>query len=73
MVAWRTGALYVAYNRSPNAVTITLPAGPTWYRVADTGAWMEPQANSSEPGAEYMMHQAQYSLAARSVGLFLTK
>jgi isoamylase len=73
VLAWSTGAIYVAYNRSPNAVTITLPAGPTWYRVADTGAWMEPQANSSEPGAEYMMHQSQYSLAARSVALFLTK
>ena len=73
VLAWRIGATYVAYNRSPNAVTITLPAGPTWYRVADTGAWMEPQANSSDPGSEYMMHQAQYTLAARSAALFLTR
>ncbi|MBV8758816.1 MAG: glycogen-debranching protein [Deltaproteobacteria bacterium] len=73
VLAWRIGATYVAYNRSPNPLTITLPSGPTWYRVADTGAWMEPQANSSEAGSEYQMHQAQYTLAGRSAALFLTR
>ena len=73
VLAWQTGAIYVAYNRSPNQLTITLPAGPTWYRVGDTGAWMEPQANFSEPGAEYQMHQRQYTLAGRAAAIFLTR
>jgi glycogen operon protein len=68
-LAWRTGNVYVAYNRSANPVTITLPTGPTWYREADTGAWLETSANWSE----YMMHQTQYNLAARSAAVFLAK
>lgn len=61
--------MYVAYNRSPNPATITLPAGPTWYREADTGAWLEDHANWDE----YMMHQTQYTLAPRSAAVFLAK
>jgi glycogen operon protein len=68
-LAWRTGNVYVAYNRSPNPATITLPAGPTWYREADTGAWLEDHANWDE----YMMHQSQYNLAPRSAAVFLAK
>jgi isoamylase len=81
VLAWRldgaalgdsADAIYVAYNRSPLAVQVTLPAG-TWYRVADTGAWMEPQANISAPGSEYKMNQARYDMAPRSLALFVSK
>jgi hypothetical protein len=44
-----------------------------WYRVADTGAWDEPGANIAAPGDEYMMHQSQYALAARSLALFIAR
>jgi glycogen operon protein len=67
-LAWRAGNVYVAYNRSPNPATITLPPG-TWYREADTGAWLEDHANWDE----YMMHQTQYNLAARSAALFVAR
>jgi glycogen operon protein len=81
VLAWRldgaalgdsADAIYVAYNRSAQDVQITLPAG-TWYRVADTGAWMEPQANISAPGTEYKMNQSRYDLAARSLALFVSR
>jgi glycogen operon protein len=65
-------AIYVAYNRGAQDVQITLPAG-TWYRVADTGAWMEPQANISAPGTEYKMNQSRYDLAPRSLALFVSR
>jgi hypothetical protein len=78
VLAWRldgaslgdaSPALYVAYNRGAAQVQVTLPPSPTgsWYRVADAGAWMEPQANSAAPGAEYRMNQARNDLVgARS-------
>ena len=67
-----TASIYVAYNRGAAAVTVTLPAG-TWYRAADTGAWDEPDANFALPGSEYLMHQATYSLGARSLAIFVTR
>ena len=85
VLAWRldgaalgdvSPALYVAYNRSTQVVPLTLPpppAGLAWYRVADTGSWMEPQANSAEPGAEYRMNQSRYDLVARSLALFVAR
>jgi isoamylase len=85
VLAWRldgaalgdpSPALYVAYNRGTALVALTLPpppAGFAWYRVADTAAWMEPQANFAEPGAEYRMQQARYDLGARSLAIFLAR
>jgi isoamylase len=69
-------AIYVAYNRSPNQVAVTLaapPSGLAWYRVADTGAWMEAQANIAAPGGEYKMNQSRYDLVGRSLALFVAR
>ncbi|MBA2544752.1 MAG: glycogen-debranching protein [Deltaproteobacteria bacterium] len=68
-------AIYVIYNRDSKPAAITLPPPPAaaWYRVADTGAWMEAQANFAEPGAEHRMQQARYDLAARSLAVFIAK
>src|SRR6185437_7714505 len=77
IVAWTAGAaIYVAYNRGTTDATVTIPAAPSglvWYRVADTGAWDEAGANIAAPGDEYMMHQSQYALAARSLALFIAR
>jgi hypothetical protein len=83
VLAWRLdgaslgdGTIYIAYNHSATQQRITLPpppAGLAWYRVADTGAWMESEANFSEPGAEHRMQQANYDLAARSLALFVAR
>ena len=85
VLAWRldgtmlgdpAAAVFVTYNRGPAEIATTLPAPPAgtaWYRVADTGAWMEPQANSSEPGSEYRMNQSRYDLAGRSLALFIAR
>jgi glycogen operon protein len=73
VLGWRylgNDPIYVVYNRSAQAQRITLPAG-TWLRVADTGAWMEPDANFSAPGSEHRMMQSQYDLAARSLAMFV--
>ncbi len=68
-------SIYVVYNRGADPIQITLPASPTgtWYRVADTGAWMEPQHNIVEPGSEYQMHQSKYDLDARSLAVFIAR
>jgi isoamylase len=85
VLAWRldgaalgdvSPAIYVAYNRGLALAQVTLPPPPSglaWYRVADTGAWMEPQANSAAPGAEYRMNQSRYDLVARSLALFIAR
>jgi isoamylase len=68
--------LYIVYNRSPQAVQVTLPpapAGRVWHRAADTAAWMEPQSNFHAAGAEYRMNQALYDLGARAVAIFIAK
>ncbi len=44
-----------------------------WYRVADTGAWMEPQSNIHAPGAEYRMNGVRYDLAARSLAVWVRR
>jgi glycogen operon protein len=62
-------SIYVAVNAWSGAITATLPApraGKTWYRVADTAAWMEGQGNAVEPGQEEALAGATYSVAARS-------
>ncbi|MGE0403724.1 MAG: hypothetical protein AB7T06_43860, partial [Kofleriaceae bacterium] len=69
-------SIYVAYNRGTTDAILQLPAPPAnlaWYRVADTGAWMEPQANISAPGNEYRMNQRRYDLGARSIALFIAR
>lgn len=85
VLAWRldgatlgdvSPAIYIAYNRGPQAVAVTLPpppAGLAWYRAADTGAWMEPQANFAAPGTEYRMNQARYDLGGRALALFVAR
>jgi glycogen operon protein len=80
IVAWQVGGtsdpIYIAYNRSTTDTTVTIPAAPaglTWYRVADTAAWDEPAANIAAPGDEYMMHQSQYTVYARSLALFIAR
>jgi glycogen operon protein len=69
-------AIYILYNRGTQGIAATLPpapAGTAWYRVADTGAWMEPQANITEPGGEHRMNQARYDIGPRALALFLAK
>ena len=83
VLAWRLDGtalgdqtLYVAYNRSPQGVRITLPAPPSglaWYRAADTAAWMEAQNNFHAPGAEYRMNQSLYDLGGRAVAIFIAR
>jgi glycogen operon protein len=68
--------LYIVYNHSAQQIRITLPpppAGLAWYRVGDTAAWMEPQANFAAPGSEYRMGHSQYDLAARAVAIFVAR
>ncbi len=75
VLAWQIGSIYAAYNRGSAAVTVTLPAAPngaTWFRSGDTQSGLEPN-NWAAPGAEYMMHQALYTLAARSIAVFVAK
>jgi glycogen operon protein len=77
VLAWRTGTLYVAYNRGTAQVTVTLPAAPApagtgWYRAADTSAGLEPN-NFAVPGSEYRMQGGSYGLAARSLAIFIAR
>ncbi len=83
VLAWRLDGgslddqtLYIAYNRSPQQVQISLPAPPAglaWYRVGDTSAWMEAQNNFHAPGSEYRMNQSLYDLGARGLVIFVAK
>ena len=75
VLAWRTGELYVAYNRGAAQVTLTLPAAPAgtaWYRAADTSAALEP-TNFAVPGSEYRMMGSSYGLSARSLAIFIAQ
>jgi glycogen operon protein len=70
------GAIYLAYNGSTAAVAATLPppaAGTSWWRVADTGAWMEPEDNIHAAGAEVRIGGNRYDVAARSLALFIER
>lgn len=85
VLAWRldgtalgdpSPALYVIYNRGSTAIAATLPSPPTgtaWYRVADTGSWMESQNNFAMPDNEARMNQSRYDLVPRSLALFVAK
>lgn len=75
VLAWRTGELYVAYNRGTAQVTVTLPgapAGKAWYRAADTSANLAPN-NFAVAGSEYRMQGSSYGLPARSLAIFLAR
>jgi isoamylase len=75
VLAWQVGATYAAYNRGTAPITVTLPAPPngtTWYRSGDTQSGLEPN-NWAAAGAEYMMHQLLYTLAARSIAVFVAR
>jgi len=77
IVAWQMTSepIYVAYNRSPNKVTITLPAAPagtTWYRAANTAAFLEASANFTLPGQEATV-QATYDLDGRALAIFIAR
>ncbi|MDQ3336674.1 MAG: isoamylase [Myxococcota bacterium] len=69
-------SIYVAYNAWSGQVTATLPAlpsGRSWYRVADTAAWMESRGNAVNAGQEERMGNATYDLAGRSVLVLIEK
>jgi isoamylase len=76
VLAWRAGGVYVAYNRSANKVTVTLPpagGGLAWYRAANTAAFMEPQDNFVAPGGEAPIAQPTYDLDARAIVILIAK
>jgi glycogen operon protein len=63
-------SIYVAYNGEDTPVAAVLPAlgpGTSWYRVVDTGAWMEFDDNSYEAGAEPQMPETAYVVPERAV------
>ena len=75
-LGWRVGEIYVAYNGATATRAATLPALPAdrrWWRVADTAAWMEPQANFHAPGAEVRIGGGRYDVAARSLAVFIER
>ena len=63
-------SVYVAWNRSADTVRVTLPETPAdtdWYRVADTAAWLEADANSHPLGSEPQMGGAHYDMHPQSI------
>jgi pullulanase/glycogen debranching enzyme len=75
VLAWRTGELYVAYNRGTAQVSVTLPAAPAgkaWYRATDTSSNLEPN-NFAVAGSEYRMQGSSYGLPARALAIFFTR
>ena len=77
VLAWQMTSepIYVAYNRSPNKVTITLPAAPNgmaWYRAANTAAFLEASANFTQPGEETPV-AATYDLDGRALMILIAR
>jgi isoamylase len=63
----------VAYNFSDQLAHIVLPEnmpGKRWFRIADTGAWMEEQGNFEDGKT---MLDRYYSLHERSVLILAEK
>lgn len=63
-------AIYVAWNRSDALVDVTLPPPPEgtpWRRVADTAAWMEPDANTHVADSRPAMTEGVYGVHGGSV------
>jgi isoamylase len=68
------GSIYVAYNGWINPVVATLPVNlpaKRWYIAADTSAAAEAWGNIHAPGAEVRIGVPQYSVAGRSMALFI--
>lgn len=66
-------SVYVAYNFSDQQAHIVLPEnmpGKRWFRIADTGAWMEEQGNFEDGKT---MLDRYYSLHERSVLILAEK
>src|SRR6185503_5782106 len=69
-------SIYVAYNGWSGPVTATLPParpGKSWYRVADTAAWMEGMANFEDTADQDRMDGSPYQLAGRSLLLLVER
>ena len=69
-------SIYVAYNGWSGPVTATLPApraGKSWFRVSDTGEWMESRGNATDPGQEDQLGGTSYELAGRSLLLLIER
>ena len=84
-LAWRidggelgdsAASIYVAYNGWSGQVTASLPPprpGRSWYRVADTAAWMEGMSNIEDTADQDRMDGASYQLAGRSLLLLVER
>ncbi|MEO8549237.1 MAG: alpha-amylase family glycosyl hydrolase [Kofleriaceae bacterium] len=76
ILAWRySEPIYVAYNRGAAKVTITPPAAPaglTWYRAANTAAFLEATANFTVPGDEASIG-ATYDLDGRALLILVAR
>lgn len=69
-------SIFVGYNGWQDTVAITLPsamAGHGWFRVSDTGAWMENDGNSREAGQEDRLTVPNYQMDRRAVLLLIEK
>ena len=70
------GSVYVAYNSWIYPVVTTLPLNLTakrWHIVADTNAAAEAWGNIHAPGQEVQLSEQQYTMAGRSLALFIEK
>ena len=69
-------SIYVGYNGWQDPVDVTLPSpmnGHAWFRVADTGSWMENDGNCREPGQEDPLTASNYKMDRRSLILLIEK
>jgi isoamylase len=69
-------SIYVAYNGWSGPVAATLPparAGKSWYRVADTAAWMESLSNFENTPDQDRLDGTRYQLAGRSLLLLVER
>ncbi|HUJ57450.1 MAG TPA: isoamylase [Kofleriaceae bacterium] len=77
IVMWTAGTTtLVAYNRGAAKLTITLPpapAGLSWWRAANTAAFLEPQDNFVPPGQEQQVTTPTYDLDARALVLLIAR
>jgi glycogen operon protein len=76
VLAWTIGNAYVGYNRGITKQTLTLPSpgdGLTWYRVANTAAFMEPQGNFSPADASSKHASLSYDLDARAIVILVAQ
>lgn len=64
---------YNAWSGQVTATLPSLPSGRSWYRVADTAAWMESRGNAVTAGQEERMVGTTYDVAGRSVLVLLEK